>query len=59
MEKVLRVPAVAEILGCSSMTVSRMIKNGELAKIQITGKSIGVLESDVQALIASKRGVTA
>ena len=59
MEKVLRIPVVAEILGCSQMTVSRMIKSGELAKIQITGRSIGVLESDVQALIASKRGEVA
>ncbi|MEI7841337.1 MAG: helix-turn-helix domain-containing protein [Methylococcaceae bacterium] len=55
LEKVLKVTAVAEMLGCSPMTVGRMIKAGELAKIQITGKSIGVLQSDVQAFIASKR----
>lgn len=59
IEKVLKIPAAAEMLGCSPMTVTRMIKNHELPKIQITGKAIGILQSDIQALIASKRGVSA
>ncbi len=59
LEKILRVPAAAEMLGCSPITVSRMIKAGELVKIQITGRTIGILQSDVQALIALKRGVAA
>ena len=54
LEKVLKIPAVAEMLGCSPMTVNRMIKSQQLRKIQITSKAVGVLQSDVQSFIASK-----
>ncbi len=48
----LTVAEVAQVLRVSTMTVYRLIKNGEIAAIRV-GKSYRIAEPELQAFLAS------
>ncbi len=52
-EKVLRIPAAAGAIGASKSTVWRFLREGRLTRIKISERITGVLESEIQALIAN------
>lgn len=54
-DKILRVPEVSKIVGCSSASLRRMEKNGVFPKRRRIGiRSVGWLESEVAEWLAQR-----
>ena len=51
-DKILRVPAAAEVLGISKSTVWRYVRMGKLNPVKLSERVTGFRQSEIQALIA-------
>lgn len=54
ISKLLSVRAVAEILGISAKTVNRLVRDGKLGFVQVTGKERRFTEEQIRAYIEAQ-----
>jgi excisionase family DNA binding protein len=52
--KLLRIKDLINILGVSRSTIYRLIDTGELTKVKISARTVGILEEDIEQFIKGK-----
>ena len=56
LDRVVRLPEVARLLGICSRSVRRLIDRGELPPLVRVGGAVGLMESDIQSYLARVSG---
>jgi excisionase family DNA binding protein len=55
MDRVMRLPEIARVLGVCVRSVRRMIDRGELPPCVRVGRAVGLMESEIQAYLKRMR----
>ena len=56
--RLLTVPEAAAWLDCGADTVYRLVRNGQLAAVRVTGQCLRVAPGDLQTFVSERRIVT-
>jgi excisionase family DNA binding protein len=55
MDRVMRLPEIADVLGVCPRSVRRMIDRGELPPCVRVGRAVGLMESEIEAYLQRMR----
>ena len=55
LDRVMRLPEIAQSLGVCARSVRRMIDRGELPRLVRVGRAVGLMQSDIKAFLERMR----
>jgi predicted DNA-binding transcriptional regulator AlpA len=55
LDRVMRLPEIAETLGNCPRSVRRMVDRGELPRLVRVGRAVGLMQSDIEAFLERMR----